>query len=302
LWLPLVLLVLPHLASAALTSCTGLNCQFCSVAQMVQNIINFLIQLSIPIAAALFAYAGFSYATARGNTTKIAKATGVFAIVGVGFILTLIGWLVINTMLSILLGNGPYSNGRWFQIPCVSSRDTGSNTIGNLIGSLVSGQTSAGLTAVAPTSPVATTPTITTPQGATLSASAAQQALTNFCTANNNANCITVTSSGNCSNQSNSSCTSLEGLQPTTIAGAEALQQQCHCSLAISGGTEAGHGENGLYTHRNGYKFDFLPSAALNNTITSWTSIGMSVLGPQYQQGNTVCTMESSHWDCAFRP
>ena len=41
-----------------LVPCTGLNCQACHLASLVQNIIKFLIMLAIPIAALLFAVAG----------------------------------------------------------------------------------------------------------------------------------------------------------------------------------------------------------------------------------------------------
>ena len=139
-----LILTVPHLLSAAgagIVSCTGLDCQFCSVAQLIQNVINFLIQLSIPLSAALFAYAGFLYATAgvSGKSDQINKARGIFSKVGGGFIFTLIGWLVINTFLSTLLGGGPYANGKWFEIPCVNNRNIAGSSIATLLNGLVAG-------------------------------------------------------------------------------------------------------------------------------------------------------------------
>ena len=139
-----LILTVPHLLSAAgagIVSCTGLDCQFCSVAQLIQNVINFLIQLSIPLSAALFAYAGFLYATAgvSGKSDQINKARGIFSKVGGGFIFTLIDWLVINTFLSTLLGGGPYANGKWFEIPCVNNRNISTGGIAQLLNGLVAG-------------------------------------------------------------------------------------------------------------------------------------------------------------------
>jgi len=118
-----VLLLAPHLAAAALVPCSGLDCEFCSVGKLIQGLINFIITISIPIAAALFAYAGYLYASAGvlGKPGQISAAHGVFSRVAFGFILTLIGWLVINTILSTLLAGGPYTQGAWFNIPCVDA-------------------------------------------------------------------------------------------------------------------------------------------------------------------------------------
>jgi len=106
-----------------LVPCTGINCQFCNLAQLIQNIINWAIGISIPIAMVLFAYAGFMYATSGGSGENISKAKGIFSTVGIGFLLALGGWLVINTILNIVLANGPYSSGNWFSISCVAQQD-----------------------------------------------------------------------------------------------------------------------------------------------------------------------------------
>jgi len=130
-------LMLPLFLSAqgiGIVPCTGLDCQFCSFASLVQNLIKFIIIVSIPIAGLLFAYAGFLYSTSSvGGTGNITKAHKIFSNVALGFVITLIGWLVINTGLSILLGNGPYSNGKWFEIPCTANRNTGTNTLGGIL-------------------------------------------------------------------------------------------------------------------------------------------------------------------------
>src|SRR6185436_7641428 len=67
--------------------CDGLDCQACSVAQLAQNIINWLIGFSIPLAAAMFAYAGIRLFTSQGNPTAKDAAKKIFQNVGIGFVI-----------------------------------------------------------------------------------------------------------------------------------------------------------------------------------------------------------------------
>ncbi len=116
-------------SGTGLVPCSGLDCQFCNLAELIQNIINWVLGISIPIAMALFAYAGFLYATSGGSSESVGKAKGVFSTVGMGFLLALGGWLIINTLLNIILASGPYKQGSWFSISCVAqeSRLTNAN-------------------------------------------------------------------------------------------------------------------------------------------------------------------------------
>jgi len=123
-------------ASSGLVPCEGISCQLCSLAALVQNIINFAIGISIPIAAVLFTIAGLKYATAGGNPGKISDAHDIFTTVGVGFILTLSGWLVINIVLTTLVANTYGNRGTWFEISCTSEKRPTTNTLGDMFGKL----------------------------------------------------------------------------------------------------------------------------------------------------------------------
>ena len=61
-----------------------------------------------------------------------------------------------------------------------------------------------------------------------------------------NASGIRLSSSGNCSDQKNKSCTSLDGIPKSTIAKLVAFKQGCGCSPIITGGTEVGHATHGI--------------------------------------------------------
>src|SRR5690348_14017741 len=96
----------PYVASAqGLVSCglgTGIqafSCQFCSLFQLADNIIKFLLLIAAPIAALLFAYAGFLYMSSGGAQENVSKAKNIFTDVLIGFIIALCGWLVVDTII-----------------------------------------------------------------------------------------------------------------------------------------------------------------------------------------------------------
>ncbi|MDE2213446.1 MAG: transglycosylase SLT domain-containing protein [Patescibacteria group bacterium] len=123
----LVWLFLPQIVAAAgLVPCDGTACQACNIAQLIQNIINFAIEIAIPLAMALFAYAGVLFATAGGGSSEnVSRARNIFTTAVIGFVIALAAWLIINTLLYILLQGGSYANGNWFQIQCVQECPAG---------------------------------------------------------------------------------------------------------------------------------------------------------------------------------
>lgn len=108
---------------------------------------------------------------------------------------------------------------------------------------------------------------------------------------------ITWSSSGNCSNRNNSTCTSFDQINLTTVQGAETLKRACGCALNITGGTETGHA-SGTFSHWNGYKLDYSPFSGVSNYITgNFTSIG----GNQWRSGSgNIYFRESNHWDVTY--
>jgi hypothetical protein len=108
---------------------------------------------------------------------------------------------------------------------------------------------------------------------------------------------ITWSSSGGCSDRNNSTCTSFDQVNLTTIQGAETLKRASGCALNITGGTETGHA-SGTYSHWNGYKLDFSKISCLTNYIhNNFSSIG----GGKWQSGaGNVYFDESNHWDVTF--
>ncbi|MFF0226116.1 hypothetical protein [Streptomyces sp. NPDC004629] len=113
---------------------------------------------------------------------------------------------------------------------------------------------------------------------------------------------ITWSSSGNCSDRNNPTCTSFEQLNLATAQGAQTLKGSSGCALNITGGTETGHA-SGTYSHWNGYKLDYAKSTCLTNYVKgNFTYIGLRGDGaPQYQSGaGNIYADEGNHWDVLY--
>jgi hypothetical protein len=113
---------------------------------------------------------------------------------------------------------------------------------------------------------------------------------------------ITWSSSGNCTDRYNSTCTSFEGIRQSTIDGIITFKRASGCAINITGGTETGHA-SGTYSHWNGYKVDITKTTCVYNYITGhYTYKGyISGWGYQYQapSGN-LYTDEGNHWDILY--
>lgn len=79
-------------------------CNFTALIEQIQFLINWLFYIAVPIAIALFAWAGFLYMT--GEPGNIKKARSMFTTVGVGFGFMLIAWFVIYTILKWVVKPG----------------------------------------------------------------------------------------------------------------------------------------------------------------------------------------------------
>ena len=118
LWMPIVVdaqLTPPGVeetdptAGSGLVPCDGVGdgpngeCTFTHFVQLLQNLINWLIFIAVPLSAIIFTYAGIMYVTAAGDPGKIAQAHGIFKNVAVGFIIVLGAWLIVYTITSTFL-------------------------------------------------------------------------------------------------------------------------------------------------------------------------------------------------------
>ena len=89
-------------------------CGFNNFIDLINDIITFIIvNLAIPIAAIMFAYAGFLLVTSGGATEKKEEAKKIFTNVAIGIILVAGAFLIVQTIL-MLIGLDPDSGIQWF--------------------------------------------------------------------------------------------------------------------------------------------------------------------------------------------
>lgn len=84
-------------------------CEFHDVMALINNIVNFiLVSISVPIAAIMFAYAGFLMVISGGSSEAKTKAKGVFTTTVIGLLFVAGAWLIVHVILSILGYNGAW--------------------------------------------------------------------------------------------------------------------------------------------------------------------------------------------------
>jgi biotin transporter BioY len=78
-------------------------CQWNHLIEQINRIISWLFGILTIAATLLFIYAGFIYLTSGGSTKQAEKAKDVLQNVVVGFIIVLLAWVIIATLLSLLV-------------------------------------------------------------------------------------------------------------------------------------------------------------------------------------------------------
>lgn len=108
------LVLLPSLAFAALganeriITCGAVDgsqpeCNFVELLNTANNIITFLIKyIATPLAAIIFAYAGFLLLFSGGNSSKMTQAKKIMLNMLIGYVIALASWLIVKTILSTL--------------------------------------------------------------------------------------------------------------------------------------------------------------------------------------------------------
>jgi len=98
-----LLFIFPLLASAdqPLVPCSGADCDFNKLIELIRRIINFLIfKFAVPLAAISFAVAGVIILTAGGNTNKVEQGKEIAWNVAIGLIIALSAWLIVTAILA----------------------------------------------------------------------------------------------------------------------------------------------------------------------------------------------------------
>lgn|GEM_PF-1836811 len=156
-------------------------------------------------AVLMLSIGGFMYITSAGNTSAMGTAKGIIFDSLIGLVIALCAWLVLNVINPDLVN---------IQIEPLAPLGTSTSSTGG-----------------------GTKPPVPVQPGDRYTHAEAVAALS--------AAGISVSSSGNCSNQNDSSCTSLEGIPKSAINNVISLKANSGCSFNVTGGTETGHASHG---------------------------------------------------------
>ena len=93
-------------------SCNGKGgCHsICDLATLAQNVMNVGIFVAVFLSAILFAWAGWKYVTAQGNSGQAGAAKKLFFNVMIGFVIILVAWIFVDVLMRSLTGNSNWSS------------------------------------------------------------------------------------------------------------------------------------------------------------------------------------------------
>ncbi|MES2437176.1 MAG: pilin [Patescibacteria group bacterium] len=81
------------------------ECGFNDVVILIQNLINVMFTISIPLTVIAFTYVGILLLTAGGNASKVTQAKEIAGKVMIGFIIILSAWLIVYLITSTFLSD-----------------------------------------------------------------------------------------------------------------------------------------------------------------------------------------------------
>jgi fumarate reductase subunit D len=98
----LLLIIIPVFANAQIIPNCSPNCGYNDLLTLVNNVINWIIMISVPIAAGVFAWAGIKYMT-TGVADQKSEAKAMLWKVFWGFVAILSAWIIVTTITGALL-------------------------------------------------------------------------------------------------------------------------------------------------------------------------------------------------------
>ncbi len=106
--------------SSLVPQCAGgaTECTLCDLEKLIQNIINFALGLSIPIAMLLFAMAGILYFTSGANPSNTDRAKKIFSATFMGLLIAISGWLLVQTVMNVFVTGKNFTDWSWNNLQC----------------------------------------------------------------------------------------------------------------------------------------------------------------------------------------
>ncbi len=98
-----------------LPDCSGSSCGWCDLFQLGQNIINFLIEISLVLAVAFIVYGGIMMMLTSSSPEKLKGSKDIIWSALIGLAIVLASWVILNTFFHLLTGQISWP---WDQIQC----------------------------------------------------------------------------------------------------------------------------------------------------------------------------------------
>jgi hypothetical protein len=86
--------------------CKDGNCGMQELIELADEIGRIAIAFTTIVATIMFVYAGFLYITAQGNTEQVHRATGIFKVTVIGFVIILVAYVGVRELLERVAING----------------------------------------------------------------------------------------------------------------------------------------------------------------------------------------------------
>ena len=202
-------------------------CTICDAWHLADHIIGFLLEgLAIPMLTITLLWGGTLWVTSRGNASQITKGKTILSTALTGLVIALGAWLFVDTIIKTLASGN--IKGAWNKFPTCANVSTLASQTTPIVAATLPGGTEAPPGEQQPQQPQIEG-TVSNAQGYQLLQDAG----------------ISVVSTGSCSDQTNSSCTSLEQMPSLVITKLIEIKGQTGVDLKVTGGTEVGHQTHG---------------------------------------------------------
>ena len=115
-----VFLVTPVFAANGLVPCNGPDCGSCELVTLASKILNFFIEVTVSIGAVMFVIGGLTMVMSAGDTGKVSKGKEMMSNAVIGLVIVLSAWLLMDTVLKMIVGEGSQAYGVWEKISCTT--------------------------------------------------------------------------------------------------------------------------------------------------------------------------------------
>ncbi|MBI2515039.1 hypothetical protein HYV91_02550 [Candidatus Wolfebacteria bacterium] len=110
-WFLIFDLLPAHAAILPAPSGPGGQYNYCDLLHLGQNIINFIVSLIFPIATVMVVVGGIFIMTAREKPDQAKKGREIATAAVIGILITLLSWLILDTIFKIVAGRSPQAGG-----------------------------------------------------------------------------------------------------------------------------------------------------------------------------------------------